>query len=67
MGITADKNTAYVQALRMEEAVQFTAMSRSSLYRAMADRRLRSIKIGKSRRFMIADLQSFLEEGRDER
>lgn len=55
------------QALRMPEAMRITALSRASLYRAMADGRLRSVKIGKCRLFLMSDLEAFLKEGRDDR
>jgi len=55
------------RALRIGDAVRLTGLGRSTLYRAIASRRLRSLKVGKSRLILLADLEAFLEEGRDVR
>ncbi len=50
-------------ALRVNDATIFSGLSRASLYRAMKDGALRSIKIGKRRLILRADLEAFLVGG----
>lgn len=53
--------------LRLKNACDYTSLSRASIYRAINSGKLRSIKIGKCRLFLRADLDLFLMEGADER
>ncbi|GHE70677.1 hypothetical protein GCM10019059_33040 [Camelimonas fluminis] len=53
------------RAVRLPEAMHMTGLSRGSLYRAIADGRLQSIKIGKCRLFLLPDIERFLNAGRD--
>lgn len=50
-------------ALRVNDATIFSGLSRASLYRAMKDGVLRSVKIGKRRLILRADLEAFLVGG----
>jgi excisionase family DNA binding protein len=50
-------------ALRVNDATIFSGLSRASLYRAMKDGALRSVKIGKRRLILRADLEAFLLGG----
>ncbi len=50
-------------ALRINDATVFSGLSRASLYRAMKDGALRSVKIGKRRLILRADLEAFLVGG----
>lgn len=61
------ENITPLRALRINEAVRLTGLGRSTLYRAMAAGRLRSLKVGKCRLFLLADLEAFLKEGCDVR
>ena len=50
-------------ALRINDATVFSGLSRASLYRAIKDGALRSVKIGKRRLILRADLEAFLVGG----
>ena len=47
-------------ALRIAEAAAITGLSRSTLYKLMGEGKLRSVKAGKRRLIMQADLESCL-------
>lgn len=67
MLIASKKANNEPRALRLPGACEYTGLSRASLYRAIKSGKLRSIKIGKCRLFLRADLDLFLMEGFDER
>jgi len=50
-------------ALRINDATVFSGLSRASLYRAIKDGALRSVKIGKRRLILRDDLEAFLVGG----
>jgi excisionase family DNA binding protein len=54
-------------AFRVPDATVYSSLSRASLYRAMKAGTLRSVKIGKCRLILRADLEAFLTGGIDER
>lgn len=46
--------------LNPEKAAEMLSVSRSSIYKLIADGTLQSVKIGKSRRIRVADLKTFI-------
>jgi len=46
--------------LRPEEAAESIGVSRARFYELMADGRIKSIKIGRSRRVPVAEITSFI-------
>lgn len=49
-----------------EEAADLLKVGRTKVYELMAGRRLKSVKIGRTRRIPAAALEAFLEEGQEE-
>lgn len=47
--------------LRVREVAQRLSLSRTATYELLASGRLRSVKIGKSRRVMNRDLENFID------
>lgn len=50
-------------ALRLDDAVALSGLSRATLYRLMGAKKLRSVKIGKRRLILHADLEAMLTGG----
>lgn len=62
----AGPTTSYLQRRRqllltMDEAAELLAVSRGTMERLVADRRIGTVRIGRSVRFSEANLQSFVE------
>ncbi len=47
--------------LKMTEAAEMLSMSRASFYKLVNDGRIRTVKLGKSRRVPVAELQRFVD------
>lgn len=49
--------------LRVEEAAQMLAISRASLYRLIARRQVRSVRLGNTRRIPTEEVERLVREG----
>lgn len=50
--------------LTLKEACQYLRISRTTLYRFMADGRIEGYKIGRMWKFYLGDLRSFVKSGK---
>lgn len=48
-------------AVSIQEVTQITGLSRSSIYKAMKQEGLKSFSIGRSRRFLLSEVNRWLE------
>lgn len=48
-------------AVSIQEVTEITGLSRSSIYKAMKDQGLKSFLIGRSRRFLLIEVNRWLE------
>ena len=53
--------------LRIGEAAQFLGVSRTTMYRLMHSVQLKTVRIGRSVRVALEDLEAFVERQREER
>jgi excisionase family DNA binding protein len=51
------------RAFHIKEAARYTRLSRATIYRLIKSGHLRSIKVGRRRLLLRADLEALLEEG----